>query len=79
MERAAQLLAENAVLLLKVFKDLLLLSVEPTHQEADKEDMWRDERVHRKHGSRSDLRLQAVAGRVSAPYGWARFQRCLES
>ena len=57
VERASQLLAENAVLLLKVFKDLLLLPVEPTCQEADKEDMWRDEQVHRKHGSRSHLRL----------------------
>jgi peptidoglycan/xylan/chitin deacetylase (PgdA/CDA1 family) len=65
----SQLLAENAVLFLKVFKDLLLFPVDPTRQEADKEDMWRDEQVHGKHGSRSHLRLQDAAGRVSAPYG----------
>ena len=69
VERAAQLLAENAVLFLKVFKDLLLFPVEPTRQEADKEDMWRDEQVHGKHGSRSHLRLQNAASRVSAQYG----------
>ena len=35
VERAAQLLAENAVLLLKVFKNLLLFPVDPTRQETD--------------------------------------------
>ena len=69
VERAAQLLAENAVLLLQLVEDLLLLPVEPTRQEADKENMWRDEQVHRKHGSRSHLRLQDAASRVSAAYG----------
>ena len=62
----AQLLTElrlqNTVLLLQILKDLLLLLVQPTGQERDQEDLWRDKWAHRKHRSRSHLRLRKMTG-----------------
>ena len=57
-----ELRLQNAVLLLQILKDLLLLLVQPTGQEQDQEDLWRDKWAHRKHGSRSHLRLRKMTG-----------------
>ena len=55
-----ELRLQNTVLLLQILKDLLLLLVQPTGQERDQEDLWRDKWAHRKHRSQSHLRLRKM-------------------
>ena len=57
-----ELRLQNTVLLLQILEDLLLLLVQPTGQERDQEDLWRDKCAHRKHRSGSHLRLRKMTG-----------------
>ena len=46
----------------EILKNLLLLLVQPTGQERDQEDLWRDKCAHRKHLSGSHLPLRKMTG-----------------
>ena len=60
-EAPTQLLLQDAVLLLEVVEDSLLLPIQPTRQQGDEEDLKRHACAHRKDRSETLSRLRRAA------------------